>query len=191
MISKNELPGITKIEISNERYEDYEEMNYSNIKLEKGEIICPDCKGKGFFDNPKILERISELDDKLNAKIAFPMSKRYPCMKCKGHRKIDWVENLIGGNEKEEALLPEVRHTLEYVRKSIEQEISTNMINTKESRNIIKSNIINLLNTLKKRTSISDFHVDNYNHSNDILSVDIRCDNTINHIAYKINIGNY
>lgn len=186
MIDKNKFPEITKlIYDDNTEYkaEEYEEQDYSNIKLEKGEIVCPDCKGKGFFDNPKILDRVVNSDEKLNPITYIPSSKRYPCMKCKGHRKVDWVENLTGGKEGD-AILPEIRVTLDYIRNSLEK-VLYNSYKTDETIHNVQSNIIDLLESLKQRDGISDYHVSN-NDFDKTISVDVRCDNTINHIAFKI-----
>jgi len=46
------------------------------MKLKEGETICPECKGKGHFQ-----------DDHNNIQT---------CEKCKGYGKLDWVEMVVG-----------------------------------------------------------------------------------------------
>ena len=53
------------------------------MKLQKGEIICPKCKGEGGI-------LITEI-----VKDEYPATGDL-CPKCNGEGKIDWIENLIG-----------------------------------------------------------------------------------------------
>ena len=57
------------------------------MKLNKGEIICPECKGRCITE----LEYIKFSDT--NTKHTIPYKKC--CFKCNGEGKIDWIENLI------------------------------------------------------------------------------------------------
>ena len=52
-----------------------------NINLDKGEIICPKCNGKGGYH-----KRTYEFPHTLYTAV---------CRKCYGNRNIDWIENLI------------------------------------------------------------------------------------------------
>jgi len=56
------------------------------IKLEKGEIICPECSGFG----------ISEYIQEINIETYQSMIGKELCRKCQGAGKLDWIENLVG-----------------------------------------------------------------------------------------------
>lgn len=53
------------------------------MELEEGEVICPRCNGTGYDPNQGTY---------------WP--KQY-CKKCRGNKKIDWIENIVGVKEKE------------------------------------------------------------------------------------------
>ena len=53
------------------------------MKLEPGEVICPVCKGSGKLvgNNPKNFK---------------PKTFTFPCNKCLGTGKLDWIEMCMG-----------------------------------------------------------------------------------------------
>lgn len=56
------------------------------IKLEKGEMICPECNGSG----------ISEYVQEINIENYQTITGKTFCEKCFGTGKLDWIENLVG-----------------------------------------------------------------------------------------------
>lgn len=54
----------------------------NSIKLKDGEIICPECQGKGI--KPRKID------------IFNPHDITYKCEKCQGEGKLDWIEQIIG-----------------------------------------------------------------------------------------------
>jgi hypothetical protein len=63
------------------------------LKLEAGEIICDKCDGKTF---------IQYTEKRGNG--FYPM--KMVCPKCKGHGKLDWVENITGTKKEEKDPYP-------------------------------------------------------------------------------------
>jgi len=54
------------------------------MNLCKGEILCPDCKGKRYSLETDTLDNTHSI------------TRNQKCLKCNGEGKLDWVENLIG-----------------------------------------------------------------------------------------------
>ena len=44
------------------------------MRLEKGEVICSNCKGSGNHE----------------------MNDKFTCQRCNGNGKVDWIENIVG-----------------------------------------------------------------------------------------------
>lgn len=61
-------------------------QNYiKKFEIQKNEILCPDCKGRGLFTfKREVIGTIGEY-----------LTLFHTCTKCKGRGKIDWVDNLI------------------------------------------------------------------------------------------------
>jgi len=57
-----------------------------NVDLKEGEVACPLCEGTG--RTPEIQYLIS------------PLFGEESCPKCKGCGKLDWIEMVVGKNEK-------------------------------------------------------------------------------------------
>jgi len=69
----------------------------NKIKLNKGEIICPECNGIGIYSTSVNYHTVEYRNEKINIPTHID---RNECSKCKGEGKLDWVENLVGKNNR-------------------------------------------------------------------------------------------
>ena len=66
------------------------------IKLKPGEVICDRCNGITF---------IKETIQRGNG--FYPVKST--CPKCKGHGKLDWIDNITGSKKNEKGSWPDLR----------------------------------------------------------------------------------
>lgn len=62
---------------------------FSEFKIEKGEIICPKCNGRGLFTFKR----------EVVGSVGGCLTLFHTCTKCKSLGKIDWVDNLTAKEE--------------------------------------------------------------------------------------------
>jgi len=111
-------------------------------ELNEGEKHCEICSGVG------ILKEYSTANF---------------CPKCKGTGKLDWIENIVGKENKNPSALDNVnvRHLVNYVQKEIENSVKdlTFELNDNKNMKIVEYNVISMLDNLKHRKGLLDYDV--------------------------------
>jgi hypothetical protein len=88
-------------------------METSVVELNPGKIICDKCNGRG-----EIVEPFSESHNSYDCDFIT-------CPKCKGNKKVDWIENVVGVKEtKFEAYLRSVEKIGNQVKVSWQSNVS-------------------------------------------------------------------
>jgi uncharacterized protein YuzB (UPF0349 family) len=109
-------------------------------ELNEGERHCDICSGVG------ILKEYSAVNF---------------CPKCKGTGKLDWIENILGKQNKNPSALDNinVRHLVNYVQKEIENSVKDLQFELNDDKNmkIVEYNVISMLDNLKCKNALVDY----------------------------------
>jgi len=123
-----------------------------NTKLNPGEFICPQCNGSG--------------NDKDNV---------YVCRKCDGHKKVDWISNVVTRERRTSALHNiNVRRLILHIQKMIENTFLETCTDMGKYLNGMGDNITECLNFLEKNKAISDHKVEVGPNRIDVTIIPIR-----------------
>ena len=113
-------------------------------ELNEGEKHCEACSGVGI------------IKDTTTAAASF-------CSKCKGSGKLDWVEEIVGKQNKKNSPLDNVnvRMLVNYVQKELDNSVKDLMFEVadKQTMDLIEYRMSSVLDEIRKRNGIRDFQV--------------------------------
>lgn len=109
------------------------------MRMNPGEMLCDKCNGTGF---------VNSKDGPLQEEV---------CPKCRGQRKIDWVENVVGVTKPPSVLdQANVVRTITYIESCVAKEVSKHSIDKQK----LKCNISAMLEGLRYGRGIYDYKVE-------------------------------
>lgn len=111
----------------------------ARLKLSTGEKFCDKCSGTGFV----VSQSNPDLEDL--------------CPKCRGKRKLDWIENIVGVT-RQKSVLDQV-NTRKSIRR-IENFVITVISELWEDKKKIQLNISSMLEGMRQGRDLYDYKID-------------------------------